>query len=155
VYTRADKKRWDEGRGVSPFPLYNSGYDPHESWSATSVVHAVLGACGFAPVVGEPCDGVDAGVYAAQGDWAGAGLSAGAMVPFVGWGAGAGKLGRAGTKVAKSSDDDSVDVWRVVGPEEAADIAKSGSYGPGSGNAGKYFYPTRGQAEKLADMYTK
>ena len=57
--------------------------------------------------------------------------------------------------VAAKSGDDMVDVWRAVGPDEAADIARSNAYRPGPGQIGKYFYPTRGQAENLAGNYTK
>lgn len=62
-------------------------------------------------------------------------------------------LQRAG--VAAESGDDLVDVWRAVGPDEAADIARSQAYKPGPGQIGKYFYPTREQAESLAGNYTK
>ncbi len=57
--------------------------------------------------------------------------------------------------VAKSKKDDLVDVWRVVGPDEAADIAKRGAYRVPFGGEGKYFFPTRGQAENLGQMYNR
>ncbi len=59
------------------------------------------------------------------------------------------------TGVAAKSGDDLVDVFRVVGPEEAADIAKTGAYRVQPGGEGKYFFPTQGQAENLGQMYTK
>ena len=64
------------------------------------------------------------------------------------------------TKLAKLSTaantgDDLVDVWRVVGPDEAADIARTGGYRVPPGGEGKYFFPTRGQAENLGQMYNK
>lgn len=57
--------------------------------------------------------------------------------------------------VAAKSGDDLVDVWRVVGPDEAAQIGKTGSYQVQLGGEGKYFFPTREQAENLGQMYTK
>lgn len=57
--------------------------------------------------------------------------------------------------VAAKSGDDLVDVWRVVGPDEAAQISKTGSYQVQLGGEGKYFFPTREQAENLGQMYTK
>ncbi|WP_460985761.1 hypothetical protein, partial [Sinomonas halotolerans] len=50
--------------------------------------------------------------------------------------------------------DDLIQIWRAVGPDEAADVAKSGVYRPGPGLEGKYFFPTKDQAENLARMYT-
>lgn len=50
---------------------------------------------------------------------------------------------------------DLVDVWRVVGPDEAAQIGKTGSYQVQLGGEGKYFFPAREQAENLGQMYTK
>lgn len=58
-------------------------------------------------------------------------------------------------RVAAKTGDDLVDVWRVVGPDEAAQISKTGSYQVQLGGEGKYFFPTREQAENLGQMYTK
>ncbi len=58
-------------------------------------------------------------------------------------------------RVAAKSGDDLVDVWRVVGPDEAAGITKTGGYSVQLGGEGKYFFPTRGQAENLGQMYNK
>ena len=57
--------------------------------------------------------------------------------------------------VAAKTGDDLVDVWRVVGPDEAAQIGKTRSYQVQLGGEGKYFFPTREQAENLGQMYTK
>jgi hypothetical protein len=43
----------------------------------------------------------------------------------------------------------------VHGPEETADIAKSGVFRNPPGLEGKYFFPTRAQAENLGRMYSK
>src|SRR5690606_18114510 len=57
--------------------------------------------------------------------------------------------------VAANTGDDLVDVWRTVGPDEAADIAATGAYRVQPGGEGKYFFPTQAQAENLANMYNK
>ena len=58
-------------------------------------------------------------------------------------------------QVAAKNGDELVDVWRVVGPDEAAQIAKTKTYQVQPGGEGKYFFPTREQAENLGQMYTK
>ncbi|MFI6761194.1 polymorphic toxin-type HINT domain-containing protein [Micromonospora sp. NPDC050417] len=57
------------------------------------VIELVLTLCGLAPAVGEACDGVAAGVAFARGDWVGGLLSAGSVVPILGWGTASVKLG--------------------------------------------------------------
>jgi hypothetical protein len=49
------------------------------------LLQMVLMACGLVPVVGEACDGLDAAVSFARGDWVGGFLSLGSMVPLAGW----------------------------------------------------------------------
>lgn len=46
-------------------------------------------------------------------------------------------------------------IFRVVGPEEAADIAESGVYRNPFWLEGKYFFPTEEQGVNLASMFTK
>ena len=58
--------------------------------STMDIVHAGLDLAGFIPVLGAIPDGINAGIYVVEGDWANAGLSAVAMVPA--WGDGV-KLG--------------------------------------------------------------
>lgn len=65
--------------------------------SAMDIVHGALDIAGFIPVLGAIPDGINAGIYALEGDWANAGLSAVAMVPA--WGDGV-KLGAIGAKSA-------------------------------------------------------
>jgi hypothetical protein len=43
-----------------------------------------------------------------------------------------------------------VRLYRAVRPVELADIHQSGTYRPGRGNIGKYFFPTLEQARDLA-----
>lgn len=45
----------------------------------------VLDLVGLVPGFGEPADGINALIYEARGDHLNAGLSAGSMIPFVGW----------------------------------------------------------------------
>lgn len=59
------------------------------------IVHGALDIAGFIPVLGAIPDGVNAAIYAVEGDWANAGLSAVAMVPA--WGDGV-KLATIGGK---------------------------------------------------------
>lgn len=68
------------------------------------VVHGVLDVAGLVPGFGEIADGVNALAYAAEGDAVNAGLSAAAMVPFLGWGATTAKIGRKGAKAVNALD---------------------------------------------------
>lgn len=54
--------------------------------STMDIVHGALDLAGFIPVLGAIPDGINAGIYVVEGDWANAGLSAVAMVPA--WGDG-------------------------------------------------------------------
>lgn len=53
-------------------------------WFST-VGHIVLDLLGMVPLLGEVFDGANAGWYTAEGNYVDAGLSAGGMVPIVGW----------------------------------------------------------------------
>jgi hypothetical protein len=58
-------------------------------------------------------------------------------------------------RTATGATDDLIDVYRVVGAAEADDIARAGAYRVQPGGEGKYFFPTQGQAQNLAEMYSK
>lgn len=73
-----------------------------EESTAETITHAAADLLGFVPVFGDAVDLAHAGVYALQGKGVDAGLTAAAAVPFIGWGAGAGKLGKAGGKIGKA-----------------------------------------------------
>jgi Domain of unknown function (DUF4157) len=75
-----------EGESCTELPL-----------STMDFVHGALDIAGFVPVLGAIPDGINAGIYAVEGDWVNAGLSAVAMIPA--WGDGV-KLGEIGTKSA-------------------------------------------------------
>jgi hypothetical protein len=71
-----------------------------------------LDYAGLIPGVGEFADGTNALIYLARGQWGNAGLSAAAMVPFLGWGA-------TGAKVATRNIDDLVEAARKRYPKKA------------------------------------
>ncbi|WP_161487963.1 hypothetical protein, partial [Paenibacillus glacialis] len=58
---------------------------------ALDITQVVLDVAGLIPGIGEAADLLNAGIYAARGDYANAALSAAAAIPFVGWGATAAK----------------------------------------------------------------
>jgi RHS repeat-associated protein len=65
------------------------------------LVHLGLDILGLIPVAGEYFDFVNAGFYAIEGDWVNAGLSAGSMIPGIGWVPAGAKLGGKGFKLAE------------------------------------------------------
>jgi len=81
------------------------------SWSEWG--HGLLDAAGLVPGFGEIADGANALWYGAEGDKVNAALSTAAMVPFLGWGATATKLGlkaakKLGKKVIKEGSEKAV-----------------------------------------------
>jgi hypothetical protein len=68
--------------------------------SASDIGHTVLDVAGLIPVVGTAADLINAGWYAAEGDYANAGLSALGAVPGIGDAATVAKLGVKGADVA-------------------------------------------------------
>ena len=70
------------------------------------IVHGVLDVAGFIPVVGAVADVANAVIYAAEGDWGNAALSAVSAIPGVGDAVGAvGKGGKLLLKGAKLVED--------------------------------------------------
>lgn len=85
-----------------PVPNDSTSCERDKDPSALDIVHGALDLAGFIPVLGAIPDGINAGIYALEGDWANAGLSAVAMVPA--WGDGV-KLGAiAGKNAIKISE---------------------------------------------------
>ncbi len=66
----------------------------------SDTIHTVLDVAGFIPVVGTAADLINAGLYAAQGDYVNAGLSLVSAVPVIGDAAGA--LGKGGKVLGKA-----------------------------------------------------
>ena len=65
----------------------------------------VLDGVGLIPGFGEIADGANALISLGRGDYAGAALSAAAMVPFAGWGATAAKVARRGANAVDAVND--------------------------------------------------
>jgi hypothetical protein len=66
-------------------------------------IQAGLTVAGFVPVVGEAANAASAIISLVQGDYAGAGMSIFAMIPFVGGIGDAAKLARLGEEAAKAA----------------------------------------------------
>lgn len=79
----------------------------------SEVGHTALDVAGMVPVIGAVADGVNAGWYAAAGDYTNAGLSLAGMVPGVGDAAIAGKLAMKGAKLAAKAGK-TIDVGKKV-----------------------------------------
>jgi len=86
--------------------------------SASDIGHTVLDVAGLIPVVGTAADLVNAGWYAAEGDYVNAGLSALGAIPGIGDAATATKLGVKGADAA---------IGAAKAADDVADGAKSGS----------------------------
>lgn len=101
-----------------------------EGWSFSDVGHGLLDVAGLVPGLGEPLDGVNAVWYLAEGDKLNAGLSAGGMIPFGGWGATGAKwtlkaadevgAGARGADGAVRAADEAVAAGRRTADEAAA-----------------------------------
>lgn len=74
-------------------------------------IHGMLDLLGLIPVLGEPADALNAGIYIVEGDLSNAALSAAGMVPIAGWSATV--LKRAG-QLAKQLGGKVVKVWRAT-----------------------------------------
>ena len=73
-------------------------------------IHNILMVAGFTPGIGNIADAVDAILYAAEGEFGAAGLSAAAMIPFIGQTVSAKKA----LKIAKESGEEMVKLYRGV-----------------------------------------
>jgi filamentous hemagglutinin len=96
--------------------------------SPSDIGHTALNVAGMIPVIGAPADAVNAGWYAAQGDWANAALSAATAIPIVGDLAGGAKLGETALKMV----EDGAKVGRAV-----EDGAKAGRTAEDAAKAGR------------------
>jgi hypothetical protein len=73
--------------------------------SPSEIGHTVLNVAGMIPVIGAPADAINAGWYAAEGDWADAALSAATAIPGIGDFVGGARLGGTALKIAEEGAD--------------------------------------------------
>ena len=90
----------------------------------TNLLHMALGGIGFIPVIGSVANGLDAVVYAAEGDAVGSGLSLLAAVPIAGDLAVAAKVARLGEKAIKGVEE-GAEALKVVG--ESTKVVRGGT----------------------------
>ncbi|GAB4543525.1 MAG: hypothetical protein Tsb0020_55320 [Haliangiales bacterium] len=101
--------------------------DDDDSWldwgqGGLDTASLALDATGLGGAVSWVPDVANAGISAGRGDWAGAGLSMAAAIPFVGAAANATRLGRTAAK----HGDEAVDLARRG--SKAGDSARGGTY---------------------------
>jgi hypothetical protein len=112
-----------------------------ENMSPSEIGHTVLNVAGMIPVIGAPADAINAGWYAAQGDWGNAALSAATAIPGVGdfvggarLGATALKLGENGIKAERLIKDGTEAASAAKNAEKALSAGKAATV---TGDAGK------------------
>ena len=84
------------------------------------IIHDALSAAGMIPALGVIPDAINTGIYAIEGDWKGAGISAIAIIPYLGDGA---QLVRMGEKFAVKVTDKGI---LKVGEQQLAKGLKEG-----------------------------
>lgn len=92
-------------------------------------VHDMLMAAGFTPGLGNVADAADALLYAAEGEFGSAALSAAAMIPFVGQAVSAKKA----LKVAKESGEKMRTLYRGVDKWHPGEMVEKGKFVGGGG----------------------
>ncbi len=108
----------------------------------------VLDGAGLIPVVGEVADGINALVSLARGDYAGAALSAAAMIPFAGWGATAAKGVRKGADALEGAGKGAREATEQ-GAKRANEPSTSGGGKDGKGDGAK----TKGRGKCVLRPY--
>jgi len=107
------------------FPQDSSG-----DWSKD--IHNALMAAGFAPGLGNVADAADAMLYAFEGEFGSAALSAAAMIPFIGQAVSAKKA----LKAAKESGEEIITLYRGVDKWHPGEMVSDGKF-VGGGNYNK------------------
>lgn len=79
------------------------------------IVHGALDVGGLVPVIGEPADLANAGIYALEGDEVNAALSAASAIPIAGYGATGIKAGRYADEAIEGADT-AKDAYRAATP---------------------------------------
>ena len=87
-------------------------------------VHDMLMAAGFTPGLGNIADAADALLYATEGEFGSAALSAVAMIPFIGQAVSAKKA----LKIAKESGEEMVTLYRGVDKWHPGKMVKEGKF---------------------------
>ena len=79
------------------------------------IIQTGLDLLGMIPVVGEPIDGINAGIYFVREDYANAALSAASTLPIAGWVSTGGKFVKKSIKVIAEYGDDALEGIKAVG----------------------------------------
>lgn len=128
------------------------------NWNPLDLLQLGLDIAGFIPVVGAVFDVVNAGIYAARGDYASAALCAVAAVPGIGDCAAAAKVGLKAAKAAKAVGSTSKAVKVGMKAAKAASAAKavaSTSKASKIAKTGLMAYGAVGAAQGLGSAYEK
>ena len=109
--------KWRASEGKSLLEM-STGYKTSKDIPALTEInrekiHTALLAAGMTPGLGNIADAADALLYAAEGEFGSAGLSAAAMTPMVGQFVGAKRV----LKAAKKAGEEIVTIYRAVGKE--------------------------------------
>jgi hypothetical protein len=84
--------------GITPI-----NWEQAHSIKDSQSIHFMLDGIGMFPVIGEPADAINGGIYLLEGNYEDASLTFAAMVPIVGWGATATKWARNALKFSDNA----------------------------------------------------
>lgn len=128
------------------------------------VVHGSLDGLGFVPGLGAIPDGINAGIYALEGDEKNAAISAGAAIPIFGDIGKGGKILADGTKALSKHGDEAAqgglksgdDLVDLTAPERRrhildGDPGGGGGHRPGTGIPGKSEFPPGWSDDRILD----
>ncbi|MEV7523613.1 SpvB/TcaC N-terminal domain-containing protein [Streptomyces sp. NPDC091371] len=110
--------------------------DPTGKWpkmpSWKTIGHTTLDVVGMVPVVGEAADLANAGWYAAEGNYALAGLSAASAIPGLGYGANAAKYGNMALDAAQAAKNagNAADAAKTAKAADTAPVPKAADSPP-------------------------
>ncbi|WP_222593199.1 hypothetical protein, partial [Cellulomonas composti] len=113
---------------------YYRQYDQQQPFTASQLGHLALDMIGLIPGIGEPADAINAGWYAAEGNWVDAGFSAAGTIPMLGWLGTAAKWGKrfvkatnTGTALVKYDADFAVGQLTAGGRATASQLDEFGA----------------------------
>lgn len=125
------------------------------NWNPLDLLQLGLDIAGFIPVVGAVFDMINAGIYAARGDYASAALSAVAAIPGIGDCAAAAKVGLKAAKAAGSASKAVKVGMKAAKAASAAKTAASASKASKIMKTGMRAYGAVGAAQGLGSAYEK